>query len=108
LNLVYRGVAYQTGNAVAQSDVTAPAVAQPNVAEPTGVVAAAQETVETMARSLMMSHHRSVKTRQQALLSRSAAEIGIQVGNDTPWDRIQGKIHPTFWADYDHTNVALS
>jgi len=108
LNLVYRGVAYQTGDGAVQSDVSVPTVAQPTAVQPTVAVAATQESAETMARSLMMSHHRSVKIRQQALLSRSAAEIGIQAGNDMRWDRIQGKIHPTFWADYDHSHAALS
>jgi len=113
LNLFYRGVAYQTGDAAVKSDVSAPAVTQPTVtqptvAQPTDLIAATQESVESMARALMMSHHRSVKTRQQALLSRSAAEIGVQVGNAANWDRIQGKIHPSFWADYDSSYAALS
>ncbi len=107
LNLVYRGVAYQTATA------TATATEQDTpVLEPVAVSAAAsthiQGDVVSLARSLMMGHHRAVKVRQQALLSRSAAEIGVNVGNDARWDRIQGKVHPTFWDDYDHSPAALS
>lgn len=100
LNLVYRGVAYQTGATVPQAAATT-AATQP-------AATAAQGSVFALARSLMMGHHRAVKIRQQALLSRSAAEIGVQVGGDARWDRIQGKVHPTFWDDYDHSPAALS
>lgn len=37
-------------------------------------------TVETKARSLMLNHQRTIKNRQQSLLSRSAAEVGL-MGN---------------------------
>ncbi|MCL1466030.1 hypothetical protein [Argonema galeatum] len=34
-------------------------------------------TVETKARSLMLNHQRTIKNRQQSLLSRSGAEVGL-------------------------------
>lgn len=34
--------------------------------------------VENKARSLMMNHQRAMRNRQQSMLSRSAAEVGLE------------------------------
>lgn len=91
VNLTYRGVAFQTTGASAAS--AAPATA-------------AALSVGDRARALMMRHHRSIGKRQQSLLSRSAAEVGLNVTDY--WNRIQGKIHPSFRGSYDRSQAALS
>jgi hypothetical protein len=63
VNLKYRGVYYQTGT---------PAVAKS--AEPVNVPAV---STREKARSLMINHQRSLKNRQQAMLNRTAAEVGL-------------------------------
>lgn len=99
LDLVYRGVAYQTGEAVPASTAT--------VASP--VASATPTTVEGKARTMLLGHHRSVKRRQQAMLTRLATEVGLDVGDATQyWNHIQGKVHPSFWATYDRSHAACS
>lgn len=102
LDLQYRGVAYRIAT-------------EPMAQAPVGVsqtmpflAKAPKLSVQDLARSLMLRHHTKVKNRQQALLSRSASEVGLSIAVTQHWDRIQGKIHPDFWADYDRTPVAMS
>lgn len=47
------------------------------------------------ARALMLRHHHLVKNRQQAMLGRAAAEIGLSVDGDD-WSHTQGKPNPSF------------
>lgn len=47
-------------------------------------------STQQQARALMMRHKQAIKNRQQSLLSRAAAEIGLEVENDH-WTTIQGK-----------------
>jgi len=61
---------------------------------------------EQQARALMMRHHRFVKKRQQAMLGRTASEIGMDATRY--WNHIQGKPHPTFRKSYDRSSVASS
>lgn len=102
LNLVYRGVAYETGTP--ESEVAPTYTPAPT----TSVSAPAVLTVQNMARSLMTSHHRWIKNRQQALLSRSAAEVGLSADAAQYWNHIQGKVHPSFRRSYDRSHAALS
>lgn len=44
-------------------------------------------STEAQARSLMMRHQHLVKNRQQSLLSRVAAEVGLDTGFQTSVDR---------------------
>lgn len=64
-------------------------------------------STEQQARSLMLRHHQLVKNRQQSLLNRAAAEIGVDVDQDY-WTTIQGKPQPTFCKNYDRSGAALS
>lgn len=56
------------------------------------------------ARALMMRHHRMVKNRHQTMLTRAAAEVGLDA---VDYDgHIQGK--PLNIEDYDRSNASLS
>ena len=46
-------------------------------------------STQQQARALMMRHHQMVKNRQQSMLGRAAAEIGVDVEKDY-WTTIQG------------------
>ena len=103
LDLVYRGVAYTT-NPV--ETVVAP---QAETTPETAPVAAPALTIQERARVLMMGHHRKVKQRQQAMLSRSDARVGLSVDEATHfWNHIQGKVHPSFGDTYDRSGAAFS
>ena len=63
VNLKYRGVHYQTGGTTA-----------PQNTEPTKTPVL---STQDKARSLMLNQQRSLKNRQQAMLHRAAAEVGL-------------------------------
>ncbi|ELR96552.1 hypothetical protein [Gloeocapsa sp. PCC 73106] len=65
-------------------------------------------STESQARALMMRHHHSIKNRQQSLLNRTAAEIGLDVTDSDYWSNIQSKPHSSFRQTYDRSNAALS
>jgi hypothetical protein len=65
-------------------------------------------STEQQARALMMRHHQAIKNRQQSMLNRAAAEIGMEADGSDYWSNIQGKAHPTFRATYDRSNASLS
>ena len=102
LNLVYRGVAYETG--VQEQETASTYIPAPTTPMATPAVL----TVQNMARSLMTSHHKWIKTRQQALLSRSAAEVGLSTDAAHYWNHIQGKVHPSFRRSYDRSHASFS
>lgn len=100
LDLVYRGVAYTT-NSENQVNQTVPVAAV--ATEPV------KSSVQDRARILMMDHHRKVKQRQQSMLSRSDAQVGLASSEATRfWNHIQGKVHPSFGDTYDRSHAALS
>jgi hypothetical protein len=56
------------------------------------------------ARALMIRHHQMIKNRHQAMLTRAAAEVGLDT---VDYDgHIQGK--PLNNDDYDRSNASLS
>jgi hypothetical protein len=55
----------------------------------------------------MNRHYHQVKRRQQSMLNRSAAEVGLDDTNDY-WSTIQGKPNPSFRVSYDRSGAALS
>lgn len=59
------------------------------------------------ARALLSRHHHMIKNRQQSMLNRAAAEIGIEDTHDY-WNNIQGKPHPTFTKNYDRSSSTMS
>jgi hypothetical protein len=64
-------------------------------------------STQQQARALMMRHHHNIKNRQQSMLGRTAAEIGVEVDPDY-WSNIQGKAHPSFRKTYDRSGATLS
>ena len=60
------------------------------------------------ARALMMRHHHIVKNRQQSLLSRSAAEVGLPLEDLEHSNSIQGKPQSSFRVTYDRSNASMS
>lgn len=106
LDLVYRGVAYRTGETPAPAPVVAP---QAPVAPVAAMATTSGAGVEAKARTMLMGHHRNVKRRQQAMLGRLASEVGLAVDDATRyWGHIQGKVNPSFWATYDRSRSASS
>lgn len=65
-------------------------------------------STQEQARALMMRHHHLVKNRQQSMLGRAAAEVGLDVDSVEYWTHIQGKVQPTFSANYERSNASLS
>lgn len=65
-------------------------------------------STQEQARVLMMKHHRQIKNREQSMLGRIAAEVGIEIDKVDYWNHIQGKPHPSFRKTYDRSHVALS
>jgi hypothetical protein len=64
--------------------------------------------LEEKARALALSNGHSIKKRQQAMLGRVAAEVGLSSDISNYWNRIQGKVHPTFRASYSRSSVSFS
>lgn len=65
-------------------------------------------SAQQQARALMARHHQMIKNRQQSMLGRTAAEIGLDVSEVEYWSTIQGKPQSSFRATYDRSHVALS
>jgi hypothetical protein len=107
--LKFRGNEYQTNQPVATDAVATGAVATvPAAAAPIAQPAAAV-SIEERARELMMNHHKLVKRRQQAMLTRLAANVGLDAGTTSQyWGHIQGKVQPGFWDSYDRSHASIS
>jgi hypothetical protein len=99
LDLVYRGATYQTGQ-------TSEMLPEPAVL-PRPVAAASGVSVKDRARALMLGHHAFIKSRQQSMLGRVAAEVGLEDASHY-WSPIQGKVHSGFRDSYDRKHAALS
>ncbi len=65
-------------------------------------------STQEQARALMMRHHHLIKNRQQSMLGRAAAEVGMDIDVTEHWTHIQGKPHPSFRASYDRSGASLS
>lgn len=107
LDLRYRGVPYQTGQASTARDEAVPAIE--TVSVQTQIKSApSPSSTQALARSLMVGHHNSIKSRQQSLLGRVAAEVGLGPEATKYWNHIQGKVHPSFRSTYDRSRAAAS
>jgi hypothetical protein len=61
------------------------------------------------ARVLMMRHHHFIKNRQQSMLSRVSAEVGLPADVAAHhWNPVQGKPNASFRMSYDRSGVGLS
>jgi hypothetical protein len=112
LDLIYRGVAHTIGDTeVTNAGVEAKQAAQPALAaDPTKTAGKAiTPSVQDQARFLMMGHHKAVKRRQQTMLSRLDARVGL-TANDAVhfWNHIGGEVHPSFGDSYDRSHAAMS
>jgi hypothetical protein len=65
-------------------------------------------STEQQARALMMRHHHIIKNRQQSMLGRAAAEVGMPPEASEYWNHIQGKPHPSFRNSYDRSGGYMS
>lgn len=65
-------------------------------------------STESQARALMMRHHHNIKNRQQSLLNRAAAEIGLDIEGSDYSSNTQGKPNPGFRQTYDRSGASLS
>ncbi len=101
LDLIYRGAHY-----AAPSVTLAPAAPEtvvPDLDQKIPVF-----SVENQARIRMIGNQHGIKVRQQALLLRSVEEVGLDPSVSSHWERIQGKVHPSFRASYERSTVAMS
>ncbi|HIK41713.1 DUF4278 domain-containing protein [Thermoleptolyngbya sp. M55_K2018_002] len=106
--LKFRGNEYQTNQPVATGAGATDAVATVPAAAPVAQPAA-PVSIEERARELMMNHHKLVKRRQQAMLTRLAANVGLDAGTTSQyWGHIQGKVQPGFWDSYDRSHASIS
>ena len=64
-------------------------------------------STQQQARALMMRHSHMIRNRQQSMLGRAAAEIGVDV-DPNYCSKIQGKTIPSFRQSYDRSGAALS
>lgn len=60
------------------------------------------------ARALMNRHHHLIKQRQQSMLGRTNAEVGMPAEADEHWSHIQGKPSAAARRSYDRSGSALS
>lgn len=65
-------------------------------------------SAQEQARALMTRHHHLIKQRQQAMLGRSAAEVGLPSEAMEHWTHIQGKPSSAASQSYDRSHSALS
>lgn len=65
-------------------------------------------SIQTKARSLMSRHHQNIKNREQAMLLRSLAELGLDIDIAGYHSHIQGKIPNNFSMGYDRARVTMS
>ncbi|MGF1477910.1 MAG: hypothetical protein ACFB4I_00225 [Cyanophyceae cyanobacterium] len=64
-------------------------------------------STQEQARALMHRHHHTIKNRQQSMLGRAAAEIGLEVTENYE-GTVQGKLHSSFRNTYDRSQASLS
>lgn len=63
-------------------------------------------SAQDRARMRMMQNHHNIKNRQQAMLNRSAEEVGLDPADY--WTTIQGKPQPSFRNSYKRSSAAMS
>ncbi|MBD2021249.1 hypothetical protein H6F43_13790 [Leptolyngbya sp. FACHB-36] len=63
---------------------------------------------ETRIRALMMRHHHMIRNREQCMLSRAAAELGMPAEVANYSSEIKGEPNPSFRDVYDRSHVGLS
>ncbi|NJK63560.1 MAG: DUF4278 domain-containing protein [Synechococcaceae cyanobacterium SM2_3_1] len=105
LDLLYRGTLHQTQSTLKTQTVTEEGVTPAPV---TLTTPDPLTSVESLARVMMLGHQHALKIRQQAMLERAAEEVGLKADIGSHWDRIQGKVHPSFRESYDRSPATMS
>lgn len=114
LDMVYRGVTVQAPVVAPQAEPEAApqaeAETQPAMALPVmmGVHTDPVHPVADLARALLMGHQRTIKIRQQSMLWRAADEVGLVGDISAYWNKIQGKVHPSFRDSLDRSHATMS
>ncbi len=93
-NLKYRGVAYSTDSRSSSSE--------------TAKTGKSTVPVSELARYRMVSQSRAIEQREQSMLNRLAAQVGVDTSKWKFSNHIQGKIHPSFRLNYERTGAAFS
>lgn len=124
--LTYRGATYTTGSpqsvasqpppVASQGTTSIPESAPEPVSEPVVGPATPAVNPPTMPptmndrlRYLMMEHHRRIRKREQSMLARLDADIGLSVKDATHfYNHIQGYFPNDEWPDYDRSPAAMS
>lgn len=120
-NLTWRGAAYRTGTPavapavaqpIAEHPVVAPVVAAPVISEvPTPAMAeplAPATNIPELARNLFIRRHQRSRKREQGMMVRLAAEVGLPVDEAAHYEsHVQGKM-PHDFAAYDRSSTAMS
>ncbi len=111
-DLTWRGVAYHTGTvAAAHTPVVEAPMAASSQSEPAAPVAAGVEPtsgVVDLARNLFIRHHQRMRRREQGMMVRLAAEVGLPVEDAAHYEsHIQGKV-PHDFSGYDRSSTAMS
>lgn len=65
-------------------------------------------STQEQVRALMMRHRHLIKNREQCMLSRAAAEVGMPAESAHFWNHIQGKPQASAAASYDRSHAAMS
>lgn len=115
LNMLYRGLPVAGSQNGSGSQVQAEVTTQPEAVPASVPVLAVQAiesaagSVESLARTLLMGHQRNLKIRQQSMLFRVAHEVGLSDAHvGQYWNKIQGKVHPTFRDTLDRSHATMS
>lgn len=105
-DLTWRGVPYHQGHGVVSNAPASKAVAA-NASQPREN-APANGSVMAMARNLFIRHHQRSRKREQGMMVRLAAEVGIPVEDAASYaSRIQGEM-PHNFSNYDRSGAAMS
>ncbi|MEY3299548.1 MAG: hypothetical protein RLZZ597_2808 [Cyanobacteriota bacterium] len=108
-DLTWRGVPYHTGTMTPVA-VAEPALAQPAMATPVAVAMATNgsNSVPELARNLFIRRHQRSRKREQGMMVRLAAEVGLPLDEAMRYEsHIQGKT-PHDFAAYDRSSIAMS
>jgi hypothetical protein len=108
--LTWRGVPYRSGIAApVASVVTAelPAVAA-SVVAPVAIAETAPISISDLARNLFIRRHQRSRRREQGMMVRLAAEVGMPIEDAAHYEsHIQGKM-PHDFSGYDRGSAAMS
>ncbi len=101
VELSYRGVAYKRGQSkgfVPTAQGAAP-----------GTTTAETPSIDERIRRLMLNHQYQIRKREQAMLARADAEVGLTAGDAAHYrNHIQGYVPYNEQLDYERSHVAMS